>query len=315
MSTSLAVHTLQLATELLDDIELSRFPISALVLKAARLARLVGDSTSQQWLEMELHGYYDSELGRRYMSLTGRWLDEKAKQGYWQGIVELEAQISAHESLLSASQVANLSGDGLIGALAQARQAQARIATAISRFTGTRAKVLALLHQFAVSRFYELAFSAKQAELFESVRQQVDVLLSPLSGDTLAKVESIYQRLSEGDEEAVSQALTTCRRLIDAVADAIYPPTNQALAVNGEEIALGAANTRNRLNAYIRERTQSDSRRNKLRRTLADLYDRVSAGVHSEVSIDEARFLFFNSYLYLGEVLTLATVTDVGEVA
>ena len=50
-----------------------------------------------------------------------------------------------------------------------------------------------------------------------------------------------------------------------------------------------------------------------LRRTLGDLYDRVSTGVHGDVTSDEARFLFLNTYLYLGEVLALEQPTTSGE--
>jgi hypothetical protein len=35
------------------------------------------------------------------------------------------------------------------------------------------------------------------------------------------------------------------------------------------------------------------------------LYDRVSTGVHSDVDAQEAINLFFNTYLLLGEILTL----------
>jgi len=40
----------------------------------------------------------------------------------------------------------------------------------------------------------------------------------------------------------------------------------------------------------------------KLRQNLQNLYERVSAGVHSDVDEQEARNLFFNVYLILGQV-------------
>ncbi|MFF1570182.1 hypothetical protein ACFVY1_43625 [Streptomyces sp. NPDC058293] len=36
------------------------------------------------------------------------------------------------------------------------------------------------------------------------------------------------------------------------------------------------------------------------------LYARCSAGTHAEVTIDEARFIFLQTYIVLGEILTLS---------
>lgn len=305
VAQGLSEHSLQLATELLEDIELSQAPISTVVFKAARLARLVHDDEVQRWLGMELRGYSNDGFGRQYMARTGRWINPDEDSGYWQSVVDIDTQITSHETLLAASMPSHLSGEGIIGALVQARTYQSRIVKSIADLARVRSKVLALLHHFVTTRYYELAFSQQQAGLFESARLQVDALLSPLSGDTLAKVDSIYRRLGENDDEATSQALATCRRLIDTVANAIYPPRGAPVMVAGQEVHLGPPHIKNRLNAYIRDNTASDSRRDKLRRRLADLYERVSAGVHSDVSSDEARFIFLNTYLFLGEVLSL----------
>ena len=41
----------------------------------------------------------------------------------------------------------------------------------------------------------------------------------------------------------------------------------------------------------------------KIRQNLSNLYIRVSTAVHSEVSAEEAKSLFLNTYLILGEIL------------
>jgi hypothetical protein len=61
----------------------------------------------------------------------------------------------------------------------------------------------------------------------------------------------------------------------------------------------------NRLQAYTHAQDISKSRRDRLRHTLADLYGRCSAGTHAEVTIHEARFIFLQTYIALGEILTL----------
>jgi hypothetical protein len=310
VTTQLSQHTLDLATELLKEIELSQGSAAVLVLKGARLARLVGDDETEAWLHMELYGYSDNDLGRKYMALTGRWINRDSATGDWQGISQIEAQVTAQEGLLASLRLPDLSGDMILLTIRDVQKNQAKAASAIGILAGIRAKVIALLHQFASTRYYELAFSERQAELVEQARRRVDSLLAPLSGNALGKVDSIYQRLGEGEEEAISHALTTCRRLIDSVANAIYPPTDAVIDVGGRTVNLRQQHIQNRLNAYLIDRTPSESRRKKLRRTLSDLYDRVSTGVHTDVSSEEARFLFLNTYLYLGEVLALGEVSS-----
>ena len=71
-------HILELSKELLDDIELSRTNVENLILKASRLARLVGSEEIRQWLKFEMGGYNSSdELSLKYMGLTGRWIDKE----------------------------------------------------------------------------------------------------------------------------------------------------------------------------------------------------------------------------------------------
>ncbi|MGW3546062.1 hypothetical protein ACWDNI_36760 [Nocardia niigatensis] len=62
----------------------------------------------------------------------------------------------------------------------------------------------------------------------------------------------------------------------------------------------------NRLQAYCHQQKLSKSRRDRLRRTFSELYGRCSTGTHAEVEVEEARFVFLQTYVALGEVLTLA---------
>lgn len=47
-------------------------------------------------------------------------------------------------------------------------------------------------------------------------------------------------RLAEGDNEEISQALTTVRRIIDSFADSIFPQTEETINIGGNELSLGA---------------------------------------------------------------------------
>ncbi|MFF1401026.1 hypothetical protein ACFVZD_45855 [Streptomyces sp. NPDC058287] len=59
----------------------------------------------------------------------------------------------------------------------------------------------------------------------------------------------------------------------------------------------GAGDQRDDLLLLCRGRSPPDQLR---------LYARCSAGTHAEVTIDEARFIFLQTYIVLGEILTLS---------
>jgi hypothetical protein len=96
------------------------------------------------------------------------------------------------------------------------------------------------------------------------------------------------------------------RRIIDSFADSIFPPRDETIILGGNEVSLGPNRHLNRINAFVHNGTESKSRRVKIRQNLANLYERVSTGVHSDVTAEEAKALFLNTYLLLGEVLHIA---------
>ncbi len=64
-------HIVELAKELLDDIELNRMSAEHLLLKATRLARFMGSEETQQWLRLEMIGYnITEEVALKYMTIT-----------------------------------------------------------------------------------------------------------------------------------------------------------------------------------------------------------------------------------------------------
>jgi hypothetical protein len=123
----------------------------------------------------------------------------------------------------------------------------------------------------------------------------------------IRRIPIIYKRLSEQDNEAVSQALTSCRRIIVAFAQTIYPPPDdeREVDIRGKHLKLSSQNYVNLIEAYVREHTSSTSRRDRIRGTVRALNDRVCSGVHNEVTSDEAQALFLQTYLLFGEILSL----------
>jgi hypothetical protein len=314
-------HVVVLAQEILDDIELSRMHPVQIVLKATRLARITDNSDILKWLQYETRGFSNDEVGRRYMGLTGRWINADQNSGYWGSLAENLAAMESSQAKIQSINTSNIHWaptsanpyervtDGFTKIESHMRSLsieRTALGTFIQKVAGIRSKVLGLIHDFTSKVYYERKFSAVAESIFDKYKIQLDMRLQSISDDVLKKIPAVYERLGEGDEEAISQALNSCRRIIDTFADAIFPPQNETMEMDGNQVKLGSSNHLNRLNAYIRTRVTSTSRRTKFRQTLTNLYDRVSAGVHKDVTGEEAKALFIQTLVCLGEILSLS---------
>lgn len=307
MEQSRSEHILALAKELLDDIELSRLPAESLLLKASRLARWVGSDEIKYWINLEMQGYNSTnEISLKYMGLTGRWTNIDEMKGYWGPLAQQEAALAAQNIKLKSLTTPDTSGNWALRVMDMYQKQLGNTTRYISTLSGVKSRVLSILHNFVSAIYYEKEFDNLSESIFEKYKSDVDSLISANCGDVLEQIPSVMSRLAEGNAESISQALTTVRRIIDSFADSIYPARETTINIGGNEITLGANKHQNRINAFVHERIESKSRKVKIRQNLANLYDRVSTGVHNDVSAEEARSLFLNCYLLLGEILHIA---------
>lgn len=299
-------HIFALSRDLLDDIELSRLGVEALLLKASRLARLAGTAEDQKWLEYELTGYRSGDtVAEKYLGLTGRWIDRKERKAYWGPLAQQEAKIEANKLALQSLSTQGIGGDGVIVATRNIAASASSYSVKIATLGGIRSRVLGLLHKFVSRIYYEKLFSQVSASIFERHQVSVDQKLAAAAGEALTKIPTVYDRLVEGDIEAISQAMNTCRRIIDAFADAVFPPQDEPFVIGDQPLKVGPDHHQNRINAFIASRTESKSRRTRLRQSLANIYDRVCAGIHDDITPQEAQSLVLSTYLLLGEIVSL----------
>lgn len=309
MEQSRSEHILELAKELLDDIELSRLSAESLLLKASRLARWVGSDEIKYWINLEMKGYNGSnEISLKYMGITGRWVNREEKKGYWGPLAQQEAALEAQNIKLRSMSTPDTSGDWAFRVMQMHQEQMASTTNYISTLSGIKSRVLAHLHNFVSEVYYEKEFDSLSESIFEKYKSEVDTLISVHCGDVLQQIPSVMSRLAEGSPESISQALSTARRIIDSFADSIFPPTEETINIGGNDVTLGANKHQNRINAFVHQRIDSKSRKTKIRQNLSNLYDRVSTGVHNDVTAEEARSLFLNTYLLLGEVLHIGEV-------
>ncbi|HCI9655804.1 hypothetical protein [Enterobacter hormaechei] len=306
-------HELELAKELLDDIELSRLNAEALFLKAARLARLCGTEEFKKWIGFEIRGYVSNEdTSLKFMTKTGRWTNREEKKGYWAPIAQIEAIINSQTLKLNSLGTPNVSGVSMAyPIMKEHRDLVNNVSNSISTYSGIKSRALGVLHDFVSAIYYEKELDHLAESIFERYKKDIDTLISDLCAEVLQQIPSVVNRLAEKDEESVSQALTTVRRIIDSFADAIFPPTEDTYEIGGEALTLGPSRHLNRINVFVHQRIESKGRKDKIRQNLKNLYARVSTGVHADVTIEEAQSLFLNCYLLLGEILHIGTLEKI----
>jgi len=340
--TGLTEYRLQLADEVLQDIEQDREAAERLLFKAVRLADVAGDKDVKAWLECELSGYpkdipaslvaWLNKTGRR--SVVPLTTAELLANG-----VAVMASGHGREVLADGSEVrvdreslpriedhvipsfdGAWKGNAVFAKVAKRsgphgtqpkgydpsawEKSQNRMATDLIKYQQIAKRVRAELHSYVVGVFHRFAFSEIANSIFDRHKTAVDSLLRVTVPEVVDKVPAIYDRLAAApDPEAVSQAMVSVRRMIAAFADTVCPPRAQPSI----DEASGAAHELTQKEVLNRideclKKCGSKTRGERLSKSVRALYDRVSAGIKDDITAGEAQSLFLTTYLTLGEI-------------
>jgi hypothetical protein len=164
--------------------------------------------------------------------------------------------------------------------------------------------VRGMTHNFCTQVIGQFQFSQESKSIFDSFARAIDQRLGELAEEAFRKLPDAFERLDTGSPEAISHALTSCRRIIDSFADSVFPTQAAPVMIGNESISVAANKPKYRILAYVHDKV-SGSRYDRIRRSLFDLYERVSAGLHSNIVPTEAKALVLQTYLLLGEIAEL----------
>lgn len=321
-------HRVQLANEIIADIEGDRISDEQILYKARRLANLVADPDVEEWLGYELAGYPPS-IPERLRPLVSRSRREYSDNPLQKAQVIIESLPRIMSSVIPSLDHAWQHNLGVQRAIARQRmvprkgdqkidtsrweEGVLRVKGQLIRYAGIQKAVRAEVHRFAVAAYHRFAFSEIASAIFEKHQRMVDALLTNVAPDVIEKVPAIYDRLTEGsrDPEAINQAMASCRRMISSFADAVFPATVGASAEIGDSgPGLNKQTYLNRIEQFVRTNTPSESRRERLVKTVRLLNERTSAGLKADITPDEARALFVLTYITLGEIASLKAKAD-----
>ena len=158
----------------------------------------------------------------------------------------------------------------------------------------------------------ELAVGGIAANVFDRHRRRVDETLSAVAPEILEQFTAAHRRAIDGDTESLAHALTSCRRILKAVADVVFPPRSDPFTgKDGKERIVDDERYKNRLLAFIQDAPHQTAM-GVLSASFEDLDNRIGAlneldskGVHANVQQSEVDLCVVQTYMLAGEILAI----------
>lgn len=316
VQSSKVADATKLSEQLLEDLEMGKSTLTLIAMKASRLARLMGDNDYQDLFIFESNGYpaingvYSREAWRlaRVAGRTYKDVDEDGKEQtycHFDSIEQMEVEIEGLKARSKKLEGVNLSGNN--------KRLKARMQTLAQRRL--------CIHQFVSSAYFELKFSAMAEDVFERTRIKVDKNVGAIIPQAVKKFTAVYENLTSNNDEDWSNAVHSCRRILQDAADALYPAqADKVIDVGGKKktIKLGVDNYVNRLMAYVEENSKSSrfeeivgSHLRYLGERLDSIFQAAQKGSHNVITTQEEadRYVIY-TYLVIGDILNLKAEVD-----
>ncbi|MGZ3331906.1 MAG: AbiTii domain-containing protein [Gemmatimonadaceae bacterium] len=320
LPTSFADYVVGLAQEIVRNVEAGAgYSIEDALTKTRRLAGALGNADYERWLGYEFAGYPSEEDPEVAVILKRAQLPSAAERRTYfnSSLVVISAGLGKRAAAATHnSRVASMAGrragfggtpltkEAVANWDKQEKDARHHESVRLQLVQSVLAEVL----RYASEVLHRYAYWDTSMRLFERHRAAVDRLLREQAPDVLDKLPWVFERLRLEDASAIMHAMVTMRSIFVALADGLSPPT-QPIKVNGETVDLGPDKVLNRLEQLLRTRCSSESRADRLTDATRDLWKRVNAGTHTDLSVHEAQSVVLQCLLVVGETLDIATVS------
>lgn len=327
-----------LATEILKNFELSELPVSKIILKCLRLCRLLGDEDGILLFTFESSGYPSTPTGMpheswRIAGLAGRrYVVSEEKNGKktdneyakTELIAEIEEVIEAQKIRLSASTDPNVSitssnPNQYVHAPGGNTVERNSIVSSIKNNQSWMQKITGKLYAYVLNIYNKLMYGNIVEDTFTQARLKVNDQLAKVCPKAIEKFVSVYSNMDSDNPEDWANAVHSCRRILLDVADALYPPQEEPILVNGKKVKVGTDQYINRLVQFISGKEGSKTYKDVVGADLGSIgmrldaiNDAVCKGTHVEVTKDEASRYIIHTYLLISDIISLC---DPGELA
>ena len=318
----------QLSAEILKNFELSEIPVSKIILKCLRLCRLMGDEDGVLLFTYESSGYPTTPKGMekdswRISKLAGRRYTEKDKDdkeveyAKLELIAEFEELIDSQKIRLSSSNDPNISISSAnpsqyVYAPAGNTSERRLVVSSIKEAQKWIQKITGNLYNYVLSIYNKLTYGNIIEDTFTKARLAVNDKLSSICPEAINKFVSVYENMDSNNPEDWANAVHSCRRILLDLADALYPPKDEPIEINGKKIKVGKDQYVNRLIQFIctksGSKTYNDivgSDLDGIGKRLDAIYDAVCKGTHTDLTKEEAIRYIVHTYLLISDIISL----------
>ncbi|MDO7536624.1 helix-hairpin-helix domain-containing protein [Acinetobacter pittii] len=161
-------------------------------------------------------------------------------------------------------------------------------------------------HVYLTKLYDNLKFSGTITSSFDLLKNAVDDRLLDLDPEIATQLMLAFKAVSSDNKEEWSHALTTCRRLLESLADKLYPSNDLVI----DKRTFKQSQFVNRLWQFMNDAIVSESNRdlaqthvNYLGSWLEKTNKLTDKGVHFDVSQLEATKAVFHLYLMLADLI------------
>jgi DNA uptake protein ComE-like DNA-binding protein len=333
MENNIKNQALKLVEEALHEFEDVKGSVSAGVLKLNRAASLVDDKNIIKWCEVHLGNEiytipFENLIEAIDSSTRGGSQPIKEKEKEQAKVLEEMVQLDlidrtskidriivSQNSILSLDEFRfkTREGSGGLQTVGFIEQKYKDLAKKGNDGTYYRTNIHQHLeairnngHKKAKKLYKQLAFESHTKSSFEILKNAVEDNLLDLSVDLAEQITVAFKAIQSDKKEEWSQALATCRRYMEGLADVLYPPKEEP--VNGRKV--GKTQYINRIWAFMDENIQSESNKELAKSHLdfignyvVGTYKLTNKGVHAEIDRLEAIKTVFHTYLLTVDLL------------
>jgi hypothetical protein len=301
------IGLIQQTNDTAADLETNRpGPMPGVVKARIQLATLVGAAEATRELERQ----YQSFIRTRHIkgdNLSGL------------SVSQLEDNLAALERAYDDEEPSpNLTPIDAAFAVDRASKARAKLLPDLQWHRAVLGKIRQFVHDYLLSVEEDLLAGKSDSDIFERAKLYINEALRKYAPGALEIFVAAQDSLSAGTPEDFVHALTSCRRLIKALADAVYPATLEDVeGVDGTERTMREDRYKNRLTEYVRNKVEGTRQRQAVVQIVGDLSSRLNAldglankGVHAEVTQAEAETCVVWTYMLAGDIVRIADGTS-----
>lgn len=313
---------IRIATRRQDYISLLRLYLETFDLSVGGKVRHTGMEEARANLTALLG---EEQAGRHHFDAVMRHTRDRQQDGaadkiFGQSIGQLEAQLAQYREILESYKrpPENLTPIDTYFVAKDYDSASAKLLPGLQALESVIERVKQMVHDFLVDTERQIESGQRRPHVFDRGREYIEQGLRTRAPEALERFQAAEESLYGGEPEDLAHALTSCRRMVKALADALYPATDEVITgEDGRERAMTDDAYRNRLLQFASERlggTHNDLVKETMRSLgarLQRLNELSSKGVHDEVNRLEAETCVMWTYLTAADILRIADGTAV----